>query len=74
MDLSELPYSNETGVEFIATFWAWDHSSIKSSKRWVGGVRKWQFLMIYSTENHHRVGWVAYKSQKNDDVILEWSP
>jgi hypothetical protein len=26
-----------------------DHSSITSSNRWVGGVRKWQFLMIYST-------------------------
>ena len=40
------------------------HSSITSSKRWVGGVRKWQFLMIYSTVNHQ-------KSQKHDDVILE---
>ena len=28
------------------------HSSITSSKRWVGGVRKWQFVMIYSTVNH----------------------
>ena len=26
-----------------------DHSNITLSKRWVGGVRKWQFLMIYST-------------------------
>ena len=34
-----------------------DHSSITSSKRWVGGVRKWQFLMIYSTVNHQ--SWVG---------------
>ena len=26
-----------------------DHSSITTAKRWVGGVRKWQFLLIYST-------------------------
>ena len=26
-----------------------DHSSITSAKRWVGGVRKWQFLLIYIT-------------------------
>ena len=41
-----------------------DHSSITSSKRWVGGVRKWQFLMIYSTVNHQRVGWVGLKKSK----------
>ena len=41
-----------------------DHSSITSSKRWVGGVRKWKFLMIYSTVNHHRVGWVGLKKSK----------
>ena len=35
----------------------WDHSSITSSKRWVSKVRKWQFLMIYSTVNHQRGGW-----------------
>ena len=34
---------------------------------WVDGVRRWQFLLIYST-----IGW-AYKSQKHADVILEWS-
>ena len=33
-----------------------DHSSITSSKRGVGGVRKWQLLMIYSTVNHERGG------------------
>ena len=33
------------------------HSIITSSKRWVGGVRNWQFLMIYSTVNHQRGGW-----------------
>ena len=42
----------------------WDHSSITSSKRWVGGVRKLQFLMIYSTVNHQRVGWVGLKKPK----------
>ena len=41
-----------------------DHSSITSSKRWVGGVRKWQFLMIYSTLNHQRGGWVGLKKSK----------
>ena len=40
------------------------HSSITSSKRWVGGVRTWQFLMIYSTVNHQRVGWVGLKKSK----------
>ena len=41
-----------------------DHSSIMSSKRWVGGVRKWQFLMIYSTVPHQRGGWVGLKKSK----------
>ena len=45
----------------------------KSSKRWVGGVRKWQFSMIYSTVNHQRGGWLGLKIQKRDDLILEWS-
>ena len=40
------------------------HSSITSSKRWVGGVRKWQFLMIYSTVKHQRGGWVGLKKSK----------
>ena len=40
------------------------HSSITSSKRWVGGVRKWQFVMIYSTVNHQRGGWVGLKKSK----------
>ena len=41
-----------------------DHSSITSSKRWVGGDRKWQFLMIYSTANHQRGEWVDLKKSK----------
>ena len=41
-----------------------DHSSIKSSKRWVGGVRKWQLLMIYNTVNHQRSRWVGLKKSK----------
>ena len=41
-----------------------EHSSITSSKRWVGGVRKWQFLMIYSTVDHQRGGWVGLKKPK----------
>ena len=41
-----------------------DHSSITSSKRWVGGVSKWQFLMIYSTVNHQRGGSVGLKKSK----------
>ena len=36
-----------------------DHSSITSAKRWVGGVRKWQFLLIYSTINADVGGWVG---------------
>ena len=35
----------------------WDGSSIKSAKRWVGGVRKWQFLLIYSTVHADVGGW-----------------
>ena len=31
---------------------------------WVGGVRKWQFLMIYSTVNHQRGGRVGLKKSK----------
>ena len=50
-----------------------DHSSIMSSKRWVGGVRKWQFLMIYSTVPHQRGGWVGLKKSKTWWRILEWS-
>ena len=40
----------------------WDQNP--SLKRWVGGVRKWQFLMIYSTVNHQRDGWVGLKKSK----------
>ena len=36
-----------------------DHSSIASAKRWVGGVRKWQFLLIYSTIYADVGGWVG---------------
>ena len=41
-----------------------DHSSITSSKRWVGGVRKWQFLIIYSTVNHQRGRWMGLRKSK----------
>ena len=41
-----------------------DHSSITPAKKWVGGVRKWQFLMIYSTVNHQRGGRVGLKKSK----------
>ena len=34
-----------------------DHSSITSAKTWVGGVRKWQFLLIYSTIFADAGGW-----------------
>ena len=30
----------------------------------VGGVRKWQFMMIYSTVNHQRGWWVGLKKWK----------
>ena len=59
--------------KLLVLSWLRDHSIITSSKRWVGGVKKWQFLMIYSTVNHQTVGWVGLKDQKHDDVILEWS-
>ena len=48
-----------------------DHSSITSSKRWVGGVRKWQFLMIYSTVN--RVGSCVSSPFSRCTPILDWS-
>ena len=35
----------------------WDHSNITSAKRLVGGVRKWQFLLIYSTFYTDIGGW-----------------
>ena len=60
--------SNEKPICFLSkcmiTCVLRDHSSITSSKRWVGGVRKWQFLMIYSTVNHQKGGWVGLKKSK----------
>ena len=50
-----------------------DNSSITSAKRWVSGVRKWQFLLIYSTIYADVGGWVGLKNQNHADVILEWS-
>jgi hypothetical protein len=41
-----------------------DRSSITSAKRWVGGVRKWQFLLIYSTIYADVGGWVGLKKPK----------
>ena len=41
-----------------------DHSSITSAKRWVGGVRKWQFLLIYLTIYADVSGWVGLKKPK----------
>jgi hypothetical protein len=41
-----------------------DHSSITSAKRWVGGVRIWQFLLIYSTIYADVGGWVGLKNPK----------
>ena len=41
-----------------------DHSSITSAKRWVGGVRKWHFLLIYSTIYADLGGWVGLKKTK----------
>ena len=38
-----------------------DTSSITSAKKWVGGVRKWQFLLIYSTIYADVGGWVGLK-------------
>ena len=32
-------------------------------KRWVGGVRKWQFLLIYSTIYAHVDGWASKKAK-----------
>ena len=49
------------GLEVNINSYLRDHSSIMSSMRWVGVVRKWQFLMIYSTVNHERGGWVGLK-------------
>ena len=41
-----------------------DHSSIMSSKRWVGGVRNWKFFFFFSTVNHQRGEWVGLKKSK----------
>ena len=41
-----------------------DHSSIRSAKKWVVGVRKWQFLLIYSTIYADVGGWVGLKKPK----------
>ena len=41
-----------------------DHSSITSAERWVGRVRKWQFLLIYSTIYADVGGWVGLKKPK----------
>ena len=52
----------ETKVDNVIE--VWDHSSITSAKRWVGGVRKWQFLLIYSAIYADVVGWVGLKKPK----------
>ena len=41
-----------------------DQSSITSSKRWVSGVIKWHFLLIYSTIYADVGGWVGLKKPK----------
>ena len=41
-----------------------DHSCITSAKRWVGGIRKWQFLLIYSTIYADVGGLVGLKKPK----------
>ena len=41
-----------------------DNSSITSAKRWVGGVRKWQCLLICSTICADVGGWVGLKKPK----------
>ena len=63
-----------TGIYFLPLVALWksnpffslvrEHFSITSSKRWVCGVRKWQFLMIYSAVDHQRGGWVGLKKPK----------
>ena len=40
------------------------HLSITSAKRWVGWVRKWQYLLIYSTIYADVGGWVGLKKPK----------
>ena len=45
-----------------------DHSSITSAKRWVGGVRKWQFLLIYGTIFADCRRWVG-GSKKAKDML-----
>ena len=41
-----------------------EHSRITSAKSWVGGVRKWQFLLIYSTIYADVGGWEGLKKPK----------
>ena len=50
-----------------------DHSSITSSKRWVDGIRKWQFLMIYSTAVNRNLRLACNYWQCSADLIIHWS-
>ena len=47
-----------------------DHSNITQSLDWVGGFRKWPFLLTIIT---YRVGGTE-KVQKPAYIIFEWSP
>ena len=52
----------------ILVDWVWNNFcltySITSAKRWVGGVKKWQVLLIYSTIYADVGGWVGIKKPK----------
>jgi hypothetical protein len=41
-----------------------DHSSITSAKMWVGGVRKWQFLLMCITIYADVGEWLGLKKPK----------
>ena len=51
-------------VQYVFGFLLRAHSSITSAKRWVGGVREWQFLVFYKTVFAAVGGWMGLKKPK----------
>ena len=55
---------SQNGPDANFTMFIGDHLSITSAKKWVGGVRKWQFLLIYIIIYADVGGWVGLKKPK----------
>ena len=58
--------------QFRSTVFVRDHSSITSSNRWVGGVRNWHFLIIYSTVNSSLQCTLISWKRDNLDIAIQW--